>query len=657
MGLHLTSSTFYLTDANDVDTFIHDASVWFNAALSSNTPWCEAEVGSGFVGLDRITKYLRWKSGNDLTIFQFVGVRKVDKTRSDPPPFVVQIATTKRLGQGMITLSIGNGHFVPFAVAMLKDFSTWINGYFSSVFEERRTFIYEHSMMTNRDYGHLVPELAITPFGFSESMLFDSMIMSDFMMLCNHIQEVRRKQSGLYARVFGDQLAKFMPKDLLPGLENCPMSYEQCYDVPIHLAPLYCDPQKVLDFHAGVSRRLTTQYFRPIRETYDTYQQAEKINHRKVMKKGVHRKSARKSLCQIRDRTRYCMISGNFEDFNEDGGTKNDANSQTFMYEVHEELVELQRAIRAEEPKPAVKLPPPRNTCFGDSLDALPPSKPDDLRKPRKYVEKPYKPTMMLSMESHWTVTDVGHIEAFYVEWNQRAEARELAAMPTAHEQLQIDNENLERANLELELRIQSLEEDLAKSEQAYREQKSLADHLSETLSEKSSELVGTEDLEPLSFLLAEPSRQISASEALRIAEVLSAGRLVVLPSAKRSADEVPAEFHAGTKLLQLLMRLSMLWLPKFLEEGDAVARKIFTNNTYSAKETKILQSSKRLMQSRTFTYRGREVSMIRHLCIGIKRDTSRTLRAYFDVDQEEGKVVLGWCGEHLPLASKGART
>ena len=158
-------------------------------------------------------------------------------------------------------------------------------------------------------------------------------------------------------------------------------------------------------------------------------------------------------------------------------------------------------------------------------------------------------------------------------------------------------------------------------------------------------------------MLVAEPTHALSASEALRTAEILSGGRLVVLPSARKSAQEVPSGFHAGSRLLQLLMRLTQLWLPEYLASGDVVARNVFTNNTYSAKETRVLQNTKRLVQARTFKYRGREIPMMKHLCIGVKRDTSKTLRVYFEADQEEGKVIVGWCGEHLPVACRLART
>lgn len=41
---------------------------------------------------------------------------------------------------------------------------------------------------------------------------------------------------------------------------------------------------------------------------------------------------------------------------------------------------------------------------------------------------------------------------------------------------------------------------------------------------------------------------------------------------------------------------------------------------------------------------------MLKHLCIGVKRNTALTLRIYFECVQDEEKIVVGWCGEHLPI-------
>ena len=103
-------------------------------------------------------------------------------------------------------------------------------------------------------------------------------------------------------------------------------------------------------------------------------------------------------------------------------------------------------------------------------------------------------------------------------------------------------------------------------------------------------------------------------------------------------------------------MRLTKLWMPAYLNGGDAAARKVFTPNTYSSRESNILQGTKELIRCRTFNYKGQEMPMLKHLCIGVKRNTALTLRIYFECVQDEEKIVVGWCGEHLRRGSRRDR-
>ena len=86
-------------------------------------------------------------------------------------------------------------------------------------------------------------------------------------------------------------------------------------------------------------------------------------------------------------------------------------------------------------------------------------------------------------------------------------------------------------------------------------------------------------------------------------------------------------------------------------EELRDIARVLsITANTYSSRESNILQGTKELIRCRTFNYKGQEMPMLKHLCIGVKRNTALTLRIYFECVQDEEKIVVGWCGEHLPI-------
>ena len=212
------------------------------------------------------------------------------------------------------------------------------------------------------------------------------------------------------------------------------------------------------------------------------------------------------------------------------------------------------------------------------------------------------------------------------------------------------ENEVLERENEALEARISALETELYERSQAYQEQKRLNDSLADALVQRGEVMADEPALDAVATWIVEPERQMSVPNALRAAEILSQGRLVVLPSAKKSAEDVPVECQSGTRCFQLLMRLTKLWMPAYLNGGDAAARKVFTPNTYSSRESNILQGTKELIRCRTFNYKGQEMPMLKHLCIGVKRNTALTLRIYFECVQDEEKIVVGWCGEHLPI-------
>ncbi len=44
---------------------------------------------------------------------------------------------------------------------------------------------------------------------------------------------------------------------------------------------------------------------------------------------------------------------------------------------------------------------------------------------------------------------------------------------------------------------------------------------------------------------------------------------------------------------------------------------------------------------------------MEQHLKIGVAADTSKTLRCYFAWLAEERRLVIGYCGEHLPVSGR----
>lgn len=395
---------------------------------------------------------------------------------------------------------------------------------------------------------------------------------------------------------------------------------------------------------AGTSKRLMNLTTSSIAEEVG---KAEGFDSLPMNFLSAKQKKNRKFMAMLRDQTQTMLIGGDMDSLDESGRSRDPEQTGISMTLASLKIADDLLAIE-EEKERALQLSRPNIFELAEKAKA----KAQEEAKRKWPVIAPASFTLPASGDALPTALEVD-ASPFHEMMEQRMEAREALSLPSETERLRMDVEALAQANSELEERLQIAEARFKDCDAALREQKSMNEHLSEMLSEKNT--ASADELAVAAMMLAEPDRNISAVEALQTAEVLSAGRLVVLPTARKSATEVPRNFVAGGKLLQLLLRLSQLWLPKFLESGDVVARTVFSNSTYSARETNTLQGTKKLMQTRIFKYRGQDMPMLRHLCIGVKRYTSKTLRVYFEVDRKEGKVVVGWCGEHLPTTT--ART
>lgn len=140
----------------------------------------------------------------------------------------------------------------------------------------------------------------------------------------------------------------------------------------------------------------------------------------------------------------------------------------------------------------------------------------------------------------------------------------------------------------------------------------------------------------------------MSVKEALELAQFFASKHLVILPSAWKSTQEIPCEFSDGVRVFKLIARLVASYVDKSFSGKDP--SQFFTPNEYSAFESETTKNSIEAMRSRTFYYKGRELLMNSHLKIGVSRDKKKTLRIHFAFDKEEDAIVIGWCGEHLPL-------
>ena len=85
---------------------------------------------------------------------------------------------------------------------------------------------------------------------------------------------------------------------------------------------------------------------------------------------------------------------------------------------------------------------------------------------------------------------------------------------------------------------------------------------------------------------------------------------------------------------------------------GDAKARGVFTNSEYAAKESETLRKNKDKKRARTFNHDGKDIEMFQHLKIGTSDDITQTIRVHFHWDADRKKIVIGYCGEHLPISS-----
>lgn len=140
-------------------------------------------------------------------------------------------------------------------------------------------------------------------------------------------------------------------------------------------------------------------------------------------------------------------------------------------------------------------------------------------------------------------------------------------------------------------------------------------------------------------------AREPKPIETLAYFEQHAPDRVVILPSAKRSALEAD-NLQLGFQLATMVDRLVYTYLDA-LNSGmpDSEARKIF-GKSYKAKESDGVRQNRRLRSLREFTYNDEKHLFERHIGVGRNYGTQHSIRLYFDVI--DGKVVIAYCGEHM---------
>lgn len=138
----------------------------------------------------------------------------------------------------------------------------------------------------------------------------------------------------------------------------------------------------------------------------------------------------------------------------------------------------------------------------------------------------------------------------------------------------------------------------------------------------------------------------ISPLYCLRFIENIHGDKVKVLPSARESAIKAEG-FDRGLDLLLMLNRLIVRYLPTYLDVGDNKANEVFPRKMFAPKESE--STMNKHPESRTFIDDDKKLQMQRHLKLGVVANEKFTLRVHFHPDKEKKRIIIGYCGQHLP--------
>lgn len=161
----------------------------------------------------------------------------------------------------------------------------------------------------------------------------------------------------------------------------------------------------------------------------------------------------------------------------------------------------------------------------------------------------------------------------------------------------------------------------------------------------------GENDFSRLPVEVMDAIRSPTPERCLYVLESVFPDRIEILESAWKSARE-SEKFRHTNKLADLLLRLATNYYEKISTGPESEARKVFGPNEFSAQESKSVRNNDELSRKRTFNYKGNLIKMFRHLKIGVADSVVDTIRVHFHWDSENNKIVIGYCGPHLPIIS-----
>jgi hypothetical protein len=206
--------------------------------------------------------------------------------------------------------------------------------------------------------------------------------------------------------------------------------------------------------------------------------------------------------------------------------------------------------------------------------------------------------------------------------------------------------------NAGLQTELARYKSDLDDASDEFRKREFQIQSLKDQLSCVGSESRGAFDPDALVKLAAQ-KEDPSPQQCIEVIEQVYGDRCAILESARSSAKRM-SRFGCGRELLDLLVRLVTTYREGLMNGGgDSNARQVFGKNEYAAKESELVMATQSLRRRRVFEYNGAPVEMFRHLKIGIGDDVTKTIRVHFHWDADREKIVLGYCGEHLPVSSR----
>ena len=142
---------------------------------------------------------------------------------------------------------------------------------------------------------------------------------------------------------------------------------------------------------------------------------------------------------------------------------------------------------------------------------------------------------------------------------------------------------------------------------------------------------------------MLEPPATVTA--ALALAEKVLGERLIVLKSARASAEESP--YREPQRVLDVLLVLALAGQG----EVDAVIKQVF-GNAARWKPRDSPETSRAFGAQRTWMGAdGAKRPFTRHVTLGHGVDARTCLQVYYEVTSE-GRIEVAWVGEHRPTVS-----